>query len=198
MNNTTAKSAAIKGANAKPKKKIPRRITDSYLHNAGLYYLQRFAASTGQFRTVMRRKVDRSCLAHVDQDRAKCYALIDTLIETFIRAGLLNDEIYAQGLAKSLHRRGTSTRMMREKMKHRGLSADHIAEALTAQREEAGDNDMDLSAAVRLIRRKRLGAFATKPRDRNKDLASLARAGFSYETANRALNMDQDTAEALI
>ena len=42
-----------------PKKR--KKITLSYLENAGAYYLERFSASEAQFRKVMGQKIYKSC-----------------------------------------------------------------------------------------------------------------------------------------
>ena len=48
------------------------------------------------------------------------------------------------------------------------------------------DPEMELAAALRTVKRKRLGQDIT-PEGRQKDLAKLCRAGFSFDIAQRAL-----------
>ena len=189
------------GAKIKPfaARKVPRRITDDYLHNSGLYYLQRFAASSGHFRRVMARKIDRSCMAHVDQDREACIVKLDALVEKFQRAGLLNDEAYLAGSLTSLRRRGLSGRAIEARLSAKGVPIKDVKNALVER--QTANPDADLVAALRLAQRKRLGPFARDGQEdagKDKPLAALARAGFNYETANRALTTGRDTAEQLI
>lgn len=180
-------------AKIKPRKKSPRRITPDYLHNAGLAYLQRFAASSGHFRAVMMRKIDRSCRHHTDQDKDACAKQLESLIERYVSAGLLDDAGYTRGAVTSLRRRGLSARAIQFKLTAKGVGSDMIADAV----EEHGEDD--LMAALRLARRKRIGPFRVKPDDHpDKAMAAMARAGFGYDTARRALNMDPDEAQAIL
>ena len=189
--------------------KTPRKITGQYLHNAGLYYLQRFASSQNNFKTVMMRKIDRSCAFHQDPDRETYVKMLDQLIETFCRAGLLDDAAYARGMVQSLRRRGTSRKMIFAKLTQKGLSAEQISQSLKLYEEEnaASGTEPELAAALRHASRKRLGAFSNKDRTAidneesrrlyNKELATFARAGFSYEIAGKVLSMTAQDIEQL-
>ena len=77
--------------------------------------------------------------------------------------------------------------MIRGKLKQKGVDEEAIAAALEARGEDADiGEDPELTAAVTLAKRRRLGPFAAqKPSDetREKHLAALARAGFSYDVA---------------
>lgn len=177
-----------------PGPKIPKKITETYLHNAGLYYLQRFAASSGQFRTVMQRKIDNSCRHHVEQDRAACLTLLDALVTKFENVGLLNDDNYARGMVISLRRRGLSERAILMRLQHKGLPEDKIRAALTEYNEDNQINpgQSERLAALKLARRKRLGPYAVEDFDFNKALAAFARAGFSFDVAQSVLRMTPD------
>src|SRR5262249_37236019 len=94
---STAKQNAARRA-----RKAPKKITESYLHNSGLHYVQRFSTGTENFRRVMMRKVDRSCRHHKDQSREHCAAMVEALIEKFARAGLLNDADYTRATVATL------------------------------------------------------------------------------------------------
>ncbi len=186
---------------AKKGPRPPKKITATYLHNAGLYYLQRFASSTGQFRRVMQRKIDKSCMFHNDQSREDCIRMLDELIQTFQRSGLLNDEGYATGAIRSLRNRGLSTRAIMAKMDTRGISSE-ITQKTLRDIDSQTDEHPDLIAALRVTRRRRIGPFSpSADKDeamKDKALAALARSGFSYDICSRALGMDRAEAEELI
>lgn len=173
------------------KKRAPRKATPKYLENAALYYLQRFATSAENLRRVLTRKVDRSAHFHgTDPDEGR--AQVEDIIGRFLRSGLLDDDAYARARVQSLHRRGNSARVIRGKLKQKGVGDDIIAAALDARGEDTEDGeDPELTAAVTLAKRRRLGPFSTKPPDgeqREKHLAALARAGFSYDVARRVID----------
>ncbi|MGB4057568.1 MAG: RecX family transcriptional regulator, partial [Alphaproteobacteria bacterium] len=123
-----------------PEKKKAKKITADYLHNSGLYYLQRFAASREQFRAVMLRKIKRSCLHHPEQAFEPCQEMLDTLIKKFIDSGLLNDDLYTQGAVASLRRQGKSKKAIATKLIIRGVSGDLISKKIGEYDAEKGGN----------------------------------------------------------
>lgn len=187
--------AGVSSHAPKQEVKPPKRITETYLHNSGLYYLQRYAASVTQFRKIMLRKIDNSCRHHLDQDREVCIPLLDALVEKFIRVGLLNDDGFARGSVASLHRRGLSQRMILMKLKNKGLSEAQIKNALAAfnDENETDTRALELQGALKLARKKKVGPYCGgADYDRNKALGAFARAGFSMDIIRQVLDMDID------
>lgn len=186
---------------------IPKKITETYLHNSGLYYLQRYAASTKHFHRVMVRKIKRSCQYHKEQNLDDCIILLDAVIEKFKRAQLLDDDTYGYTLFLSLKRKGTSQRMIAQKMSVKGLSQDQIKTFSMRYVNEFNIEDLqsqELCSALILCKKKRIGPFyqehsyQTREREPQKEMAKLARAGFSYEICQKAYNMPQQDALDLI
>jgi len=71
-----------------------------------------------------------------------------------------------------------------------------IDATLASERAESGD--AELAAARALVKKKRLGASrppAERAEHRRRDLATLARAGFDFDTARRALGEGRDEEE---
>ncbi|QQP88639.1 RecX family transcriptional regulator [Skermanella sp. TT6] len=184
---------SIPGPNP-PGRRQQKPVTAQYLENAALYYLQRFASSSANLRRVLMGKVERSARAH-GTDRAEGAALVEALIERYQRSGLLDDKAYAEAKAASLHRRGTSTRAIREKLSLKGVGGDEIAAALESVDEET-PGDTELAAAVALARRRRLGPFRRTGREehREKDMAALGRAGFGYQIARKVVDAEDPEA----
>lgn len=189
----------IKPAARRREKKPPKKITEKYLYNAGLAYLQRFPAGTPHFRRVMGRRIERSCNYHKDQSRETCQTLLDATIATFLRQGLLNDDAYLQGMVTSLRRRGLSTQAILSKLAQKGMAQEAVAAALRAYDEDRGAANPDLAAAVLMMRRKRIGAFRkSDDADKTKELAALARGGFGFDIAQKALSLELDEAERIL
>ncbi|MEM6780975.1 MAG: regulatory protein RecX [Pseudomonadota bacterium] len=180
----------------KREKRPPKKITEKYLYNSGLAYLQRFTASSAHFHKVMMRKIDRSCKHHVDQSREDCETLLQKTILKFQDLGLLDDTAYARGMVTSLRRRGLSSKAILFKLLQKGLSQDEILQALASI--DADDENADITAGLRLARRKKIGPYRTRDKGEEKELAQLARSGFDYATSRKILSMDLDTAEDLI
>lgn len=171
--------------------KPPKRITPSYLENSALYYLQRFPASIAGLRRVLLGKVRRSD-AHHGAETPLAGEWIEALIVKLTGLGYLDDTAFAEQKARGLFRRGGSTRVIRATLAAKGVGADLVDETLDGLKREEGD-DLDLSAAYTLARRKRLGPF--RPSDKRddmktKDLASLGRAGFSFDIARKVVEAE--------
>jgi regulatory protein len=165
----------------------PRPPTVSVLENAALYYLGRFATSSGNLRRVLMRKVARAARAGGEGDPAAGARMVDAIIARYLESGLLNDRAYAAQAAASLARRGASRFSIAGKLVQKGVDSELVAETITTL-EEGGASEV--AAACALVRRRRLGPYRAPGKRaewRQKDLASLARAGFSLALARRVL-----------
>ncbi|MCG8510904.1 MAG: recombination regulator RecX [Rhodospirillales bacterium] len=174
------------------KRRTPRKATAKSLENAALYYLQRFATSRENLRRVLMRRVDRSARHH-GTDRGEGEALVQTVLEKVERLGLINDQAYAEMRVRSLRRRGASTRLIRGQLTQKGVDRHIIDTAIDGNAEESGEEDAELTAAFTLARKRRIGPFRpeeTRAANREKDLGTLARAGFSYDTALEVIDAE--------
>jgi regulatory protein len=174
------------------KPKPPSRMTETSLANAALFYLSRYASSSGNLRRVLMRKVARSAAFYGD-DPAPLKPVVDALVARHTKTGAVNDIVYAESQTRALRRRGGSTRTIVQKLNAKGVPAEIIAETAAALTEEGGD----LEAAYRLAQRRRLGPFRADNREENRqrDMATLGRAGFGYQIA--AAIIDAEDLESL-
>ena len=188
-----------KSNKSKEKKfKPPKKISERYLYNSGLAYLQRFPASSSHFRTIMMRKIQKSCRTHDDQDIEECKKLLEDLILKFQDLGFLDDKSYLKGMIISLRRRGLSALQVKIKLQQKGFAPDSIQKALQdhdVQEYETNENG-DIYAALVFVRKKRLGPYdPEKKHSLEKSLATMARAGYSYDTATKTLAISVDELE---
>ncbi len=175
---------------ARPERKSPKKISKTYLENAALYYLQRYATSAENLKRVLMRKVKRSCAFH--QVDAEDFApLVDELVARYMSVGLVDDTVFARARVTSLRRQGHSKQAILARLQAKGLSKSQIEAALKLVDEE--HDDPEITAALAHAKRKKLGPWRKKPQDAQKELAAMGRAGFSYEVARRALaNTEED------
>jgi regulatory protein len=169
--------------------RTPKPASAASLEAAALFYLERFASSAANLRRVLLRRVRRSAALHGTDPEAGT-EMIEALIKRFIATGLLDDRVYAEAKSASLHRRGASSRAIAAKLSAQGLERDLITAALS-------QNGDELEAAAALARRRRLGPFrpeATRDANCQKDLATLARAGFSRRVAEQVLQAEDPAA----
>ncbi|MBN9512169.1 MAG: RecX family transcriptional regulator [Alphaproteobacteria bacterium] len=172
-------------------KRIARPITAKYLQNAAAFYLERYASSAEGLRRVLRRRVrkaemlDAPVMDNVEQ-------AIEAIVQKFVTAGLLDDKAFAQTKARSLHRRGASNRLTRQRLQAAGIDQDTVDSAMISLDDELGSNPQsrELRAAAAFARRRRIGPYRAKDREANRlrDLAALARAGFAYDLARKVID----------
>lgn len=186
--------------NNKREFKPPKKISEKYLYNSGLAYLQRYPASSAHFKSVMMRKVDRSCRHHVEQDRDQCEEWLDALVVKFKDLALLDDALYLKGMVTSLRRRGTASRHIEMRLAQKGLDKDDIKQAIAYfDREELQDEQNgDFRAAIICARKKRLGPYDINERHTpDKAMAKLARAGYPYDIAKKVLALSYEECEEM-
>ncbi|KRE13932.1 hypothetical protein ASE63_18210 [Bosea sp. Root381] len=167
----------------RPGRRAPRRITADYLQRAALHYLERYAAPTAQLRRVLARKVALSCRHH-GQEPAAFSTVLDDVVARCVASGLVDDQRFAEARAASLQRRGRSSRAIAASLAAKGVARD-----LAARASDSNDED-ELAAARKTARRKRIGPWNHSDRvgDRQKDLAALARAGFTMTIARAVID----------
>ena len=173
-------------------KRVARPITAKYLQNAATFYLERYPSTAEGLRRVLNRRVARARMLEAPvMENVK--QAIDVIVAKFVDAGVIDDKAFAQTKARSLHRRGTSNRVTRQKLKMAGVAGATLDEAI-----EGLDVELDVTpaqreqrAAAALARRRRLGPYrpAEARKDhRLRDLATRARAGFAYDVARKVVD----------
>jgi regulatory protein len=177
-------------------KKPARPITAKYLQNAATFYLERYPSSAEGLRRVLERRVAKAKIAEAPIV-VNVKGVIAEIVAKFVAAGVIDDKAFAQTKARALHRRGTSGRLTRRKLKLAGVDPDTLDQAMAGldQELDIDPRQREWKAAVALARRRRLGPFRAKERKehRNRDLAAMARAGFDYELARRVIDaVDSD------
>lgn len=171
-----------------PKKRSYRLPTEDRLTRQAMYYLDRYASSEANLRQVLKRKVARAARSH-DKDPADYAELIDVVVAKCLQSGVVNDTSYAETKVSGLRRRGRSSRQIFAKLRSKGVSEDVVQGAL-----ENHDAD-DLTAARIHARRRKIGPWRTRGSRsdyREKDMANLCRAGFSFDIARKIIDDEPD------
>jgi regulatory protein len=174
-------------------KRKPPRLTPANLRQSVLDYLDRFVASTRRLTQVMTRKIRASAAAH-DDDPAPLLEALPGIIAGLEKQGVLSDRNLAEAKARAMIRRGGSRAKIMANLAGKGIDVATADAALARMKLEFDDPELD--AALAYARRRRLGPFRSDPElrlaNRQKDLAALARAGFSGGIARRVLDRDPD------
>jgi regulatory protein len=154
------------------------------LERAALAYLQQYASSAEQLRRVLARRLERA----VETGRIERGAgeeLIRDRIARLIETGLLDDANFAKARARTLRERGGSRLAIAGALAAKGVDRELTREATDA----AAGQFSELAAAAALVRRRGLGPYRRTGRSERmqRDLAALARAGFSHSIARVVL-----------
>lgn len=172
-------------------KRPARPITAQYLQNAATFYLERYPSTAEGLRRVLNRRVAKAKMADapiIDNVQQT----IEAIVAKFVAAGMIDDQAFAQTKARALHRRGTSSRLTRQRLKLAGIDDDTLDKAMAGldQELDTDPGQREWQAAVALARRRRLGPFREKERKehRNRDLATMARAGYDYDLARKVID----------
>ncbi len=195
-------SASEKPAPKRAAKSVPRKMTERRLHNIAVFYVERFATTAANLKRVLTRRIDRACKHHGD-DRTLMIPWADAVVEKMVKTGAVDDARYALDRAKSLRRLGRSPQKIRANLHGKGVSAAIVRDVIAATEETESGGDAAYDAAVAYARRRRLGPFRTfegtadeQRKQTQKDLASLGRAGFSYDIARRVMALKPEEAAA--
>jgi regulatory protein len=163
-------------------KKEPEPLTRQKLEQAALAYLNRFDVSAAKLRQYLTQRARK---AGGDEQAAPW---ISELVERYLGSGVLDDARFARNLTSQLTRRGKSSRAISQKLAARGVPGELASELMAARKQDEPDAELDAARAY--ARKRRLGPHRPeeeRAEHRQKDLASLARQGFSFDTARRAL-----------
>lgn len=165
--------------------KLPseERLTRSAIH-----YLDRYASSLENLRKVLNRRVNRATQAN-GRSPDEFAVLVDKVVEKCQRAGMVDDRSYAETKLAGLRRRGRSKRRIMATLSAKGVAKDVIAAVIDQ------DDTSDLDAARTYARRRKLGPWrpqAVRKDFRDKDMAALCRAGYSFEIARKVIDAADD------
>ncbi len=174
----------------KPKKKALKKITKQRLKNIGLYYLKRFESSVDNLRQVLKKRVNDYAYQNPDFNKAEAYNWIEELLQDFQGWKYLDDERYTEIKVRDYLHAGKPERYIKNKLKQKGINEEQIDSVLQTQ--EYDPKEM----AIKLARKKKIGPFRADEESRNlnrqKDMGTLVRAGFDYETVCDVLNMNPE------
>ena len=176
--------------NVAAKYKVPRKVTRKLLEKSAFYYLKRYSSSSENLRRILFKRVKSSAQYH-GTDVSAGQLWVNEVIEKFIANKLLDDVQYAETKCLSVHRKGGSKQTIRKKLREKGITPDIIEQTFTLL--DQYSVDPELIAAAITARRRRLGPYRSRGHRnsfREKDLASLARAGFNYSIASRVIDVE--------
>ena len=188
------------GQEPKPKKpRKPIEPTEKWLRDQALRYLNRFPATR---RKMTRHLFDKAMrhAEHFELSETVLNERIAGVIEKLEASGFINDTEFAASKARVMARQGRSIAQIGVKLQEIGFAESDQSHAI---KELGTDTTLhDRKAAARFVKRRRFGPYKpeeTREDRRDKELASLARQGFSYDVATAVIDAeDTEKIEAII
>jgi regulatory protein len=173
----------------------PADLSPAALERAALRYLERYEASADALRRVLRGAVARAAARGGEIDVDAVHREIELVIARCRSSGLVDDRRYAETKLTSLRRRGASTFAIRSRLLASGVQASIVDGVFQEELDRSGADPEanELVAARAFAKRRRLGPHrpaGERAGRRDRDLAAMARAGFSYDIAQQALEAD--------
>lgn len=173
----------------------PKPISPTWLERAALHYLECYSASTEMLRRTLARRVEKRARLR-GEDPAAFAEMIAATVARAVSAGFVDDARFTDTRLATLRRRGTSSRGASAKLAAKGVPRDVVEAAMRAERDALPDGEAEAiedRAARAYAKRRRLGPYRRpdlRAAHRDRDLAALARAGFSYDLARRVVDGD--------
>ena len=166
----------------------PKPLTEKRLEKLALLHIDRYATSIENLRNVLMRRVEKSA-RNQNIEKKEAEKWINEIITKLVNLRLLDDQAYAENRVRSLHRSGASQKKIMSILSNKGVSKVDTTSAISLLENEYYNRE--LMAANNYARRRRLGPYRlaeNRKEKRDRDLASLARAGFKYNDAKSIID----------
>ena len=163
----------------------PRPLDEKTLEELAIRYVERFATTRAKLRSYLKRKVRERGWEAANEPQ------IESIAERFANQGYVDDAAYALAKSQSLSARGYGKRRLIEKLRAAG-----VEEADSEAARDHADNEA-IESALKFASRRRIGPFASvacrEPRERERALAAMVRAGHSFSLAREIVDLAPGT-----
>jgi len=164
----------------RPRKPRPP-LDATKLEELAISYVGRFATSRAKLLSYLKRKLRERGWEGNNEPA------LEPLADRLVRLGYIDDRAFAVSKARSLTSRGYGERRVGQALALAGIGEDEGADARSLAREEA------VGAALRFARRRSIGPYAVKapdPRERERAIAAMVRAGHRYGLARAIVALE--------
>ncbi len=154
-------------------------------------YLEKYSPSKQQLKTYLFKKLLKK--SEKIYNKKEIFNLIDIVIGSLLDQKLISDKIYSDAKSKAFLKRGYSLNKIRYNLIKRGINEKYIKASISKIKEN--EADPDFFSAIKICKRRRIGASReenNRPLFYKKDIAILARSGFSYEISKKVLDLPKD------
>ena len=162
-----------------------------FLNKNGLRYLSKFETTEFQFKSFLKKKID---VFDPNLRAQKKNEFIHLITDKMKQLNYINDLRYSEIKGEKIFNSGGSKKLLKFKLNEKGIN-DDIIQKIT---NKFFSNKLDeVQSALIFSKKKKIGVFYQKKIDeneasnlKNKWFGTLARRGFSYETAKKVFEID--------
>ena len=181
----------------RPHRPQPKPLDGARMEELALAYVARFATSASKLRTYLQRKLrERGFAGDEDGTAGEGQAAVERIATRFVENGYIDDENFARMRSRSLTHRGYGPRRVDMALREAGIEEPVRRDAMPSQ-------SLRRDAALTMARKRRFGPFAivgsvgadegfdalqAQRALREKQLASMVRAGHSFDDARAVLD----------
>ena len=161
------------------------------LRNFAYSYLEKYSPSKQQLKTYLFKKYLKKNQKIFN--KKELFNVIDIVISTLEKNNLLSDKYYSDAKSKTYLRRGYSLNKIRYSLIQKGIDQKYIKDSISKIKDN--ESDPDFFSAIKVCKKRRIGPSRVED-NRNlfykKDISILARAGFSYETSKKVIEIPKE------
>ncbi len=170
----------------KNKKDLEKTIDE--IRNFAYSYLEKYSPSKQQLRIYLFKKLIK--IKQNISSKKEIFNLIDSIITTLVDNKFISDKHYSDIKSKTFLKRGYSLNKIRYSLIKKGIDEKYIKASISKIKEK--ESDPDFFSAIKLCKKRRIGAIREESNRSlfyKKDIAILARSGFSYELSKKILDI---------
>ena len=173
------------------KNKKDLEATIDEIRNFAYSYLEKYSSSKQQLKAYLYKKLIK--INQRKSSKKEIFNLIDSVIISLENQKLLSDRYYSNAKSKALLKKGYSLNKIRYNLIKRGIEEKYIKDSISKIKEN--ESNPDFFSAIKMCKRRRIGPCreeSNRPLFYKKDIAILARSGFSYELSKKVLEVPKE------
>ena len=157
------------------------------LKKYAVQYLSKYDSTKKNLERVLKNKIMR--INDINKNEKKIlYNSISKLIIELEEKNIINDKRFTSTKIEHYMQQGKSEIYIIQNLIKKGITKEMINIFLDSY--EKNNPDWKINSAIKFVYKKKLGKYS-KSNNKEKDLAKMARAGFNYHIAIKALNYDE-------
>ena len=156
------------------------------LKKYAISYLSKYDSTKKNLERILKNKIIRT--RDINKYEKKIlYNSILKITNELEEKNIINDKRFTSTKIEYYIQQGKSEIYIIQNLLKKGIAKEMINEFLNSY--EISNPNWKMNSAIKFVYRKKLGKY-NKAKNKEKDLAKMARAGFNYHIAIKALNYD--------